>query len=99
MEPRRDSDDYGNESGGRLFLSEETLDATVKFDGIEQIQDPWGKAYIYDYTVLNSSWENFGFILASAGPDGKYASPGTDGILTDEIRNHEDNIDNIYLGE
>ena len=97
MELRSDSSDYGNESGGRMFISEDTL--SVAESGAPQIQDPWGKAYIYDYTGVGVTWDNFGFILCSAGPDGRYVSVGANGILTDAIRNDPDNIDNIYLGE
>ncbi|MGZ0654216.1 prepilin-type N-terminal cleavage/methylation domain-containing protein [Coraliomargarita sp. W4R72] len=100
METRVASDDYGNElNGGRVFINEETLNADAEYDGVAQFQDPWGNAYIYDYTRLNGSWDNFGYILCSAGPDGNYESVGNDGILTSTIRNHEDNIDNIYYGE
>lgn len=99
MEERIASDDYGSEYGGRLFLTEETLNATYEYEDTAQLQDSWGRPYIYDYTSLNGAWDNFGFILCSAGPDGLYKSVDADGILTPEIRNHEDNIDNIYFGE
>lgn len=36
-----------------------------------QILDPWGEPYIYDYRPSDSDWEQFGYELYSAGGDGK----------------------------
>lgn len=62
--------------------------------------DPWGEPYLYYYkTGSDGAWENFGFVLYSMGPDGEHSPVGADGILTDDLREQADNIDNIYAGE
>jgi len=35
-----------------------------------RIVDPWGNAYEYDYRPNDASWEVFGYILYSFGPNG-----------------------------
>jgi prepilin-type N-terminal cleavage/methylation domain-containing protein len=67
-------------------------------DGLVFI-DPWGNPYIYIYNKASSSWDNFGFVLYSKGPDSTDVSAGTDGVITDTIRNDSVNADNIYAGE
>jgi prepilin-type N-terminal cleavage/methylation domain-containing protein len=99
---RRDSADgyvSGDNDGGRVFIDDESLSTEYDSDGIGEFQDPWGNPYYYDYRVFEGDWDNFGYILYSAGPDGAIDPVGTDGILTSDIRNSEDNADNIYLGE
>ena len=60
--------------------------------------DPWRQPYVYVYNngSSTSSWDNFGYVLFSKGPDGT-ADEGvleTQGILNESSDN---NIDNIYL--
>ena len=54
--------------------------------------DPWGRNYYYEYST-DDSWNRFGFILFSLGPDGKVEDP-INGIIDKEAEN---NPDNIYL--
>lgn len=73
-----------------------------------QLLDPWENPYRYYYkqSATDSNWENFGYIIYSAGPDEKDEMPGTwDGILTPAVIDATDgnddavNLDNIYVGE
>jgi prepilin-type N-terminal cleavage/methylation domain-containing protein len=62
--------------------------------------DPWGNPYQYRYkSSATDSWERFGYVLFSVGPDGEAGTeiPNT-GIIPDEDGNDEA-IDNIYAGE
>lgn len=55
--------------------------------------DPWGNAYQYRFDPVDPSWENFNYVLFSAGPDGLFAE------VTDEGQKNEgqaNNLDNIY---
>lgn len=62
--------------------------------------DPWGNAYVYAYRQDNgATWENFGYVLYSRGPDGRHVPPGANGVITSTIREDDDNIDNLYAGE
>ncbi|MGB0744194.1 MAG: type II secretion system protein [Opitutales bacterium] len=62
--------------------------------------DPWGNSYSYYYkTSSGANWDNFGFVLYSSGPDGVSVPVGSDGILTTELREDPDNVDNLYSGE
>lgn len=65
--------------------------------------DPWGNPYIYLYKNpgASSTWERFGYILFSCGPDGKASSVGIDeatGEITD-FSEQDVNLDNILVGE
>lgn len=62
------------------------------------IIDPWGNPYVYEYKE-SASWENFGYVLYSMGPDGEDSPVDADGVLTATIRNDAKNADNIYAGE
>ncbi len=59
--------------------------------------DPWREPYVYVYNrgTSSNSWENFGYVLFSKGPD-RDADQGT--IVTNGIVNPitNENIDNIY---
>ena len=55
--------------------------------------DPWGNPYAYQYDPDPASWERFGFVLYSPGPDGDDVVP-ENGISDKDA---EDNADNIYL--
>ena len=62
--------------------------------------DPWGNAYIYNYrTSTSNSWENFGYVLYSKGPDSSHVAVSSDGILDATLRQNSNNADNIYAGE
>ncbi|MGB0414111.1 MAG: prepilin-type N-terminal cleavage/methylation domain-containing protein [Coraliomargarita sp.] len=72
------------------------------------ILDPWGRPYQYLYKASGSaagsanSWEAFGYVLYSYGSDEKDNAPTAlrnTGILDQDTRELEDNIDNIYYGE
>lgn len=73
-----------------------------------RLLDPWGNPYRYYYkeSASDSNWENFGYMLYSAGPDGKDEMPANwDGLLSPNVLNATDsngdsiNLDNIYAGE
>lgn len=61
--------------------------------------DPWDNPYVYIYNVEGGAWENFGFILFSAGPDGLISLSGVedDGIVDQDWRDLASNLDNVYL--
>ena len=62
--------------------------------------DPWGNAYIYNYrTSTSNSWENFGYVLYSKGPDSSHVAVSSNGILDATLRQNSNNADNIYAGE
>lgn len=64
------------------------------------IIDPWDQAYVYAFKTSSSgNWENFGYILYSMGPDGEHGGVPDDGIITNAIREEEENLDNIYPGQ
>lgn len=63
--------------------------------------DPWGNPYVYRYkSSPTDSWERFGYVLFSMGPDGRpgVGIPAT-GILPEENEENDEAIDNIYAGE
>ncbi|HKK18099.1 MAG TPA: prepilin-type N-terminal cleavage/methylation domain-containing protein [Opitutales bacterium] len=69
-------------------------------------EDPWGNAYVYIYKRNESpgTWEKFGYILFSRGPDGLADSDNldeSDGTFEDEVdfKEASGNIDNIYAGQ
>lgn len=63
--------------------------------------DPWGNPYVYVYNIGSGSWDNFGYLLMSPGPDGivDLGSAETDGLVDQEWRELAANTDNIFLGE
>lgn len=67
------------------------MPTTLKFT------DPWGNDYVYIYkTSLTGSWDNFGYILYSKGPDGDSETIPNTGIRPAAVGK---DIDNIYAGE
>ena len=60
--------------------------------------DPWDNPYIYEYKD-SEAWENFGYVLYSAGPDGEHTPVGADGVVSRAVREADSNLDNIYPGE
>ncbi len=65
--------------------------------------DPWGNpyAYVYAKSSTTATWENFGYVLFSEGADSNSSlgSIATDGIIDQDHREADANIDNIYTGE
>ena len=66
--------------------------------------DPWGNPYVYIYNRTDGgggSWDNFGYVLFSSGPDGSENVDGvdTDGLMDTVFLGHAENLDNIYVGE
>ncbi|MBI2497844.1 MAG: type II secretion system protein [Opitutae bacterium] len=56
--------------------------------------DPWGRPYVYVYKVPAGGWANSGFVLCSAGPDGKDSGALLPGGFADSAP--PENADNIY---
>ncbi len=70
--------------------------------GDNYLIDPWGSAYVYQYTTIGESpssgdWKRPGYILMSIGPDGA-AGPALplDGILNAAYFDNESSTDNIF---
>jgi len=65
--------------------------------------DPWGNpyAYVYAKSSTTSTWQNFGYVLFSEGPDANstLGSIASDGIIDSDHREEEANFDNIYSDE
>lgn len=66
--------------------------------------DPWGNPYVYCYKdpTNSATWERFGYILFSRGPDGKASSAGIEestGEIEPAFREASTNVDNIFVGE
>lgn len=57
------------------------------------ILDPWGNSFRYRYDPDDANWENFNYVLFSAGPDGVFAEVTTEGQKNE---GHVNNVDNIY---
>ena len=57
------------------------------------ILDPWGNPFRYRYDPEDSSWENYNYVLFSAGPDARYSPVSVEGQPNAD---HADNGDNIY---
>ena len=84
----------------KLSLNKDLADGYAWLNSGYWPVDPWGNAYVYTYAKNKSTtWENFGYVLYSRGPDGDHASVTGDGILTPDLREDSKNIDNIYAGE
>ena len=82
-----------------LSLNDELVEARTHLNENYWALDPWGNPYVYVYSKGKGGWENFGYILYSMGPDGTHEPAADDGILTNTLRNHANNLDNIYGGE
>lgn len=57
-----------------------------------QLLDPWGVPYQYRYDPENASWENFSYVLFSAGPNGIYTDVTAEGQINDSGAGNQDNI-------
>lgn len=64
------------------------------------LMDPWGNPYVYGYNK-GDTWDAFGYVLFSSGPDSKESMSWNDGtgVINQTFRDLGDNIDNIYAGE
>lgn len=82
---------------GRLTLSDDFPEGAAPAD--IAILDPWDNPYIYIYNVSGTSWENFGYVLMSSGPDGlvTLGSAGSDGLIDQAWKDSPANVDNLYL--
>ena len=60
-----------------------------------EFTDPWGNEYLYLYKE-NASWDNFGYVLYSKGPDGSSETVPDTGIRPAVTGK---DVDNIYAGE
>ena len=69
-----------------------TAGADPHRDPTARLVDPWGNPYHYAYRTL-TPWENSGFILQSAGPDGVIYRPLLPGGFIAIA--HPDNADNV----
>lgn len=92
----------------KLGLSEEwtTSDSDTAPGPETYLVDPWGNPYVYIYKERENpdSWEKFGFILFSMGPDGKASGDNLEessGVIDDisTFNASEENVDNIYANE
>lgn len=72
-------------------------DNTTQPEGLVFI-DPWGNPYVYEYKDTDR-WENFGYVLYSTGPDGLHIPVDDSGVVTQDNRLLDENLDNIYPGE
>ncbi len=57
-----------------------------------QLLDPWGVPYLYRYDPEDASWENFSYVLFSAGPNGIYTDVTAEGQINDSGAGNQDNI-------
>ncbi len=82
----------------RLTLSND-FPETGAPGGDVYILDPWDNSYVYIYNVAAPSWENFGYVLLSSGPDGivTLGNAATDGLIDQDWVESPRNVDNIYL--
>ena len=57
-----------------------------------QLLDPWGVPYQYRYNPVDASWENFSYVLFSAGPNGIYTDVTAEGQINESGAGNQDNI-------
>ncbi len=57
-----------------------------------QILDPWGNPFVYRYDPDDSSWENFNYVLFSAGPDAAFTDVDSKGQASEAAAYNDDNI-------
>lgn len=72
------------------FVTAGSLDPFA--DAAATLIDPWGRPYVYAYKSLHP-WSNPGFVLYSAGPDGKDVAALLAGGFSDAAP--PENVDNI----
>jgi len=83
---------------GRVWIE---LGSFTTGDGLDplvnpsaELIDPWGNAYLYSYKEALGGWTNPGFVLYSAGPDGRHNPVLLVGGYPQ--RDLDDNRDNLY---
>jgi len=83
---------------GRVWIE---LGSFTTRDGLDplansaaELIDPWGNAYLYIYKEPLSGWTNPGFVLYSAGADGRHNSTLLSGGYPQ--RDLDENRDNLY---
>jgi len=75
-----------------LFTTREGLDPLA--NAAADLIDPWGNAYVYIYKEPLGGWVNPGFVLYSAGPDGRHNPALLLGGYSQ--RDLDENRDNLY---
>jgi|GEM_PF-903506 prepilin-type N-terminal cleavage/methylation domain-containing protein len=60
---------------------------------VNAILDPWGTPFQYRYDTDDPNWENYNYVLFSAGPDARFADVTGEGQPN---AGNADNVDNIY---
>lgn len=74
-------------------------EAPRKEEVCTSLLDPWGRRYLYYYKRASdpAAWRTTGYILYSAGPDGRHMPPGTvSEIARPDLPPASVNIDNVY---
>jgi prepilin-type N-terminal cleavage/methylation domain-containing protein len=91
--PRSFIDPVKMSTAGTIPPSSGTMPTDLK------LIDPWGNDYVYVYDKSSSggSWENFGYVLFSKGPDGASETLPNTGIRVTPPTGKD--VDNIYAGE
>ena len=88
----------GSRGKGFIDLSKLSLvNSTLPTDAAVQnaFIDPWGRQYIYSYrTNANDGggWKQPGYILFSAGPDGRLNPPSAQGVVDYTTSYNSDNV-------
>jgi len=54
--------------------------------------DPWGTPFLYRYDPDDVDWENFNYVLFSAGPDALYTDVTSEGLKNEGALHNDDNI-------
>ncbi len=57
-----------------------------------QVLDPWGVPYQYRFDPDDVNWENFTYVLFSAGPNGIYSDVTAEGKINEGGAGNQDNI-------
>jgi type II secretory pathway pseudopilin PulG len=95
---------------GRAFLDETRFvierdsagDSPTAAPTIACVLDPWGRRYLYFYKSPTNpqSWKANGYLLFSAGPDGKAALPDSStGLMSRPAAFTAENADNVSANE
>jgi prepilin-type N-terminal cleavage/methylation domain-containing protein len=97
--------DNGSGPGGGDFIdfarlaTEFALPADGRIATCNALLDPWGRRYLYYYKSADNpeAWGAAGYVLYSAGPDGRHVPPDpADGNGGQDSRTAAVNGDNVY---
>ncbi len=97
--------DRGSGPGGGDFIdfarlsTEFALPADGRVAMCNALLDPWGRRYLYYYKSTDNpeAWGAAGYVLYSAGPDGRHIPPDpADGNGGQDSRTAVANADNVY---